>query len=301
MFDKENFFIPPTFENYLKAIWNLSKEGKVVRVKDLADALNLRGGTVVAGLKNLAYKGLVVHHHYGHIELTQAGKIAAMEVLQKHSVIFDFLSNGLKVDEKQAEKDACALEHYISKETFHRLIHFIEYIKEKLPLEELHKFLEEKVNPKTISLALVESDSLVIVKNIEAPKNIKQRLMDLGILPNKEIFKEKEAPLGDPIEIIVGGTHISIGKSEAEKIFVVKKETIKLSEAKKGNYYISFLKATPQQIKRLNEIGITPGKVIEVLEKKESGNIFIKLDGNNLILEEATSSTIYLEAYHDKK
>ncbi len=301
MFDKKNIFIPPTFENYLKAIWNLSKEGKVVRVKDLADALNLKGGTVVAGLKNLAYKGLVVHHHYGHIELTQAGKIAAMEVLQKHSVIFDFLSNGLKVEEKQAEKDACALEHYISKETFHRLIHFLEYIKEKLPLEELHKFLEEKVNPKTISLALVESDSLVIVKNIEAPKNIKQRLMDLGILPNKEIFKEKEAPLGDPIEIIVGGTHISIGKSEAEKIFVIRKETIKLSEAKKGNYYISFLRATSQQIKRLNEIGIIPGKIIEVLEKKEGENIFIKLDGNNLILEEATSSSIYLEAYHDKK
>jgi len=301
MFDKENFFIPPTFENYLKAIWNLSKEGKIVRVKDLAEALNLRGGTVVSGLKNLAQKGLVVHHHYGHIELTQAGKIAAMEILQKHSVIFDFLRNGLKVEEQLAEKDACALEHYISEETFHRLIHFLEYIKEKLSLEELHKFLDEKVNPKTIPLSEVEEESLVIVKNIEAPRNIKQRLMDLGILPNKEIFKEKEAPLGDPIEIIIGGTHISLGKKEAEKIFVVKKETIKLSEAKKGNFYISFLKASPQQIKKLYEIGINPGKMIEVLEKKESGNILVKLDGNNLISDDAISSSIYLEAYHDKK
>ncbi|MEJ5166587.1 MAG: FeoA domain-containing protein [Thermoanaerobaculia bacterium] len=300
MFDRENIFLPPTFENYLKAIWNLSQEGKVVRVKDLADALNLRGGTVVSGLKNLAQKGLVVHHHYGHIELTQAGKIAAMEVIQKHSVLYDFLRNGLKVDEKTAEMDACSMEHYISKETYHRLIHFLEYIKEKLSMEQLHKFLEEKVNPNTIRLSEVEDDTLVLVKSIEAPKNIKQKLMDLGILPNKLIFKEKEAPLGDPIEIICGGIHISLGKREAEKILVIKKETIKLSKAPRGNFYISFLKASSIQAKKLTDLGIVPGKIVEVLENNE-GSIKLKIDGNILILDESIGSFIYLEAYHDKK
>lgn len=300
MFDRENIFLSPTFENYLKAIWNLSQEGKVVRVKDLADALNLRGGTVVSGLKNLAQKGLVVHHHYGHIELTQAGKIAAMEVIQKHSILYDFLRNGLKVDEKIAEMDACAMEHYISRETYHRLIHFLEYIKEKLSMEELHKFLEEKVNPDTIRLSEVEDDTLVLVKSLEAPKNIKQKLMDLGILPNKLIFKEKEAPLGDPIEIISGGIHISLGKKEAEKILVEKKETIKLSKAPRGNFYISFLKASSMQAKKLTDLGIVPGKIVEVLENNE-GNIKLKIDENLLILDESIGSFIYLEAYHDKK
>lgn len=300
MFDNKNIILPPTFENYLKAIWNLSREGKVVRVKDLADALTLKGGTVVSGLKNLAQKGLVVHHHYGHIELTQAGKIAAMEIIQKHSVLYDFLRNGLKVDEKTAEMDACNMEHYISKETFHRLIHFLEYIKEKLSMEELHKFLEKKVNPKILPLSEVEDDTLVLVKSIEAPKNVKQKLMDLGILPNKEIFKEKEAPFGDPIEVICGGIHISLGKNEAEKILVIKKETLKLSKAHKGNYYISFLKASPFQAKNLMDIGMVPGKILEVLENRE-GNIKIKIDENIVILNESICSTIYLEAYHDKE
>lgn len=300
MFDKHNIVLPPTFENYLKAIWNLSQEGKVVRVKDLADALNLKGGTVVSGLKNLAQKGLVIHHHYGHIELTQAGKIAAMEVIQKHSVLYDFLRNGLKVDEKTAEMDACSMEHYISKETYHRLIHFLEYIKEKLSMEDLHKFLKEKVNPDTVPLSKVENETLVLVKSIEAPGNIKQRLMDLGILPNKEIFKEKEAPLGDPIEVICCGTHISLGKNEAERILVIKKETLKLSKAKRGNYYVSFLKSSPSQAKILKDIGIVPGKILEILENSE-GNIKLKIDGNTLLLDESTASSIYLEAYHDKK
>lgn len=300
MFDDKNIILPPTFENYLKAIWNLSQEGKVVRVKDLADALNLKGGTVVSGLKNLVQKGLVVHHHYGHIELTQAGKIAAMEVIQKHSVLYDFLRNGLKVDEKTAEMDACSMEHYISKETYHRLIHFLEYIKEKLSMEDLHKFLKEKVNPDTVPLSKVENETLVLVKSIEAPGNIKQRLMDLGILPNKEIFKEKEAPLGDPIEVICCGTHISLGKNEAERILVIKKETLKLSKAPRGNYYISFLKVSPQQAKILKDIGVVPGKILEVLENRE-GNIKLKIDGNTLLLDESTASSIYLEAYHDKE
>lgn len=301
MFDRQNIIIPPTFENYLKAIWKLSQDKPFVRVKELADALNLKGGTVVSGLKNLAQKGLVLHHHYGHIELTQAGKIAAMEVLQKHSVIYDFLRNGLKVDEINAEKDACSLEHYISKDTFHRLIHFLEYIKEKLSLDEMHRFLEEKVNPKTIPLSDAEVESLLIVKNIEGEKNIKQKLMDLGILPGKEIFKEKEAPMGDPIEIICSGLHLSLGKKEAEKIFVLKKETIKLSDAPPGNYFILFIKTTPQQAKQLKEIELIPNKAIEIIEKKKSGAIILKIDGNNIILDETTGSSIYLEAYHDKK
>lgn len=301
MFDNNNIFIPPTFENYLKAIWKLSQEKKVVRVKDLADALNLKGGTVVSGLKALAQKGLILHGHYGHIELTQAGKIAAMEVLQKHSVLFDFLRNGLKVDEENAEKDACALEHYISKETYHRLLHFLEYIKEKLSIEELHKFLEDKVNPQTIALSEVEAETLVLVKNIVAPKNIKQKLMDLGILPNKEIFKEKEAPLGDPIEIIIGGFHISLGKQEAASIFVLKKDTIKLSEAPKGGYFISFLKISPNQLKQFSEIGIIPGKIIEIIERNEGGSTMLKLNGSTIILDERIANSIYLEAYHDKK
>lgn len=300
MFDKFKNNITATFENYLKAIWIISKEKGFVRVKDLADALGLKGGTVVAGLKMLAQKGLVVHHHYGHIELTQAGKLAALEVLQKHNVIYDFLKNWLMLNEETSEKDACALEHHISKETLHRLIHFLEYIKEKVNLEDLHKFLEEKVNPKVKSLNLIEEENVVIIKEIEAPKNIKQKLMDLGVLPGKEIFVEKKAPFGDPIELIIDNFHISLGIKEAEMIKVLKKDTIKLSNAKPGNYYISFLKVTPNQLKQLNEIGLQPGKEIEIIEN-HNGNLTLKVDENKIILQEPLTHSIYLEEYHDKE
>ncbi len=299
MFDEENIFLPPTFENYLKSIWKISQEKGIVRVKDLADSLGLKGGTVVSGLKNLAKKGLVLHGHYGHIELTQAGKVTAMQILQKHNVLYDFLKNGLKIESVKAEKDACVLEHYITKETYHRLIHFLEYIKEKLSLEDLHKFLEEKINPPLLSLSQLEEESLAVIKNIEAPKNIKQKLMDLGILPQKEIFLEKKALFGEPLEIILGSLHISLRKDEADTIFVVKKDTIKLIDVSFGNYYISFIKASPNVVNKLKNLGLFPGKVIEVLGKEED-NIFLKVDENKLVLNESVASSIYLEMYHDK-
>ncbi len=299
MFDEGNIFLPPTFENYLKAIWKISQTKGVVRVKDLADSLGLKGGTIVSGLKTLANKGLVLHGHYGHIELTQAGKVAAMQIIQKHNVLYDFLKNGLKIEPEKAEKDACVLEHYITKETYHRLIHFLEYIKEKLSLEELHKFLEEKINPPLLPLSKLEEESLAVIKDIEAPKNVKQKLMDLGLLPGREIFLEKKALFGEPLEIILGSLHISLRKDEADSIFVIKKETIKLVDVSSGSYYISFIKTSPNIVNKLKNLGIFPGKVIEVLGKEED-NIFLKIDDNKLVLNESIASSIYTEMYHDK-
>ena len=131
MFGKSNIEIHPNLENYLKAIWQIAQSGQVVRVKDLATALGLKNGTVVSGLRTLAGKGLVIHQHYGHVELTQKGTLAALHMVNRHAVLLDFLGNILKLTSDQAERDACALEHYISGEGLHRLIHFAEFIRDK--------------------------------------------------------------------------------------------------------------------------------------------------------------------------
>ena len=44
------------------------------------------------------------------------------------------------------------------------------------------------------------------------------RLLEMGILEGTEIEVIRLAPLGDPIEIALRGYHLSIRKSEAERI-----------------------------------------------------------------------------------
>lgn len=47
-----------------------------------------------------------------------------------------------------------------------------------------------------------------------------RRLRELGMLPGTEIKVIRHAPLGDPIEITVRGSHLSIRREEADLIAV---------------------------------------------------------------------------------
>lgn len=49
---------------------------------------------------------------------------------------------------------------------------------------------------------------------------IRQRLLDLGLIPEMEVEFVRYAPMGDPIEIRVGLTNIVIRKNEAETVTV---------------------------------------------------------------------------------
>jgi Fe2+ transport system protein FeoA len=49
---------------------------------------------------------------------------------------------------------------------------------------------------------------------------IRQRLLDLGIIPEMEIEFIRHAPMGDPIEVKVGLTHIVIRRTEADTVTV---------------------------------------------------------------------------------
>ncbi len=44
--------------------------------------------------------------------------------------------------------------------------------------------------------------------------------MDMGFVSGTPVELEKEAPLGDPIDILVKGCHVSIRKEEAQNVLV---------------------------------------------------------------------------------
>lgn len=50
---------------------------------------------------------------------------------------------------------------------------------------------------------------------------IRQRLMDMGLVPNADVTVVRAAPLNDPIEVRVGATLVSVRRAEAARIEVV--------------------------------------------------------------------------------
>lgn len=58
------------------------------------------------------------------------------------------------------------------------------------------------------------------VVNVEAGQHAKRRLAHLGVFPGTIIIKKKSAPWNGPVEIIVRGTSLVLGRGLAAKVMV---------------------------------------------------------------------------------
>ena len=59
-----------------------------------------------------------------------------------------------------------------------------------------------------------------VVVHVSGQGFVRQRTMDMGIVPGTVVKAVKVAPLGDPIEFEVKGYNLSLRRSEAENIMV---------------------------------------------------------------------------------
>ena len=117
--------VTSSLQDCLEAILNLIQEKKAARVTDIADRLNIAKPSVIQALAVLKEKGLITQDRYGPVELTEEGRRYALRIRHRHKVIYGFLTQVLNVSPQAAEKDACLMEHDLSKETFSRLLDYL--------------------------------------------------------------------------------------------------------------------------------------------------------------------------------
>ena len=80
--------------------------------------------------------------------------------------------------------------------------------------------LDKKTKPTPLTKCLTECEKgeQVTILSVKAGFKAKKRLANLGIVPGVLIIKKKSAPLKGPIEIIVKGSSLVIGRGIAAKI-----------------------------------------------------------------------------------
>ena len=59
-----------------------------------------------------------------------------------------------------------------------------------------------------------------VIARVDGDPAIARRLMELGLVPGTSVAVVRRAPLGDPIELSVGGLHLSLRRTEASHIHV---------------------------------------------------------------------------------
>ncbi|MEA1901135.1 MAG: metal-dependent transcriptional regulator [Thermodesulfobacteriota bacterium] len=72
--------LTPAMEDYLEAIFNLGKEKRVVRVKDIAKRLGVKMPTVTSMLNTLSKRELIDYEKYEYLELTKKGIDVGKEI-----------------------------------------------------------------------------------------------------------------------------------------------------------------------------------------------------------------------------
>ena len=72
----------------------------------------------------------------------------------------------------------------------------------------------------TVKLSDVSVKGTCKVVKVTGDKNIKKRLLEMGFIRGTEIHVQKQAPLGDPVELVLKGYHLSLRREEAKDVYV---------------------------------------------------------------------------------
>lgn len=142
--------LTPSLEDYMEAILELEQKNRVARVKEIAEKLNVQMPSVTGALKNLKKKGLINYEKNSFISLTDEGMKIADSILQRHTILTEFLKNTILMPEDEAQDLACKLEHHIPPAVAKRMDKLGKYVQQEIfekqgkSREEWDKIISEK-------------------------------------------------------------------------------------------------------------------------------------------------------------
>jgi len=71
-----------------------------------------------------------------------------------------------------------------------------------------------------VPLAVLMPGSIARVVDVAGSGAFRRRLMDMGFVQGASVQVIRDAPLGNPVEYCIGGTHVTLRKHEAMHILV---------------------------------------------------------------------------------
>lgn len=113
-------------EDYLEAMVVLGATAETsVRSVDVAAKLGVSKASVNKAMSVLKEKGLAEQPYYGDITLTDEGYAYGTSVLERHEMLFTFLTKAIGLSEEDADREACLMEHAISDASFEKWFEFV--------------------------------------------------------------------------------------------------------------------------------------------------------------------------------
>jgi Fe2+ transport system protein FeoA len=161
-------------------------------------------------------------------------------VFSRHRLLTRFFEEVLSMKPEAAGLQACAMEHSLTDEAMDGLVRFFEFLgacpsviesfrqcplaqDRKLPLSPVPRgctVCATKKEASSMSLAELRPGQGALVSKIGATGALRQRLLDMGILPETQIDVERVGLGGDPFWVRCQGARLALRRSEASSIMI---------------------------------------------------------------------------------
>jgi DtxR family transcriptional regulator, Mn-dependent transcriptional regulator len=208
-------------QDYLKEIYKLEASGARATTTAVARSLGVAPSSATAMVKKLAVLGLVDHAPYRGVELTEAGRKIALEVVRHHRLLEVYLAEtlGLGIDAVHAEADR--LEHVISEELEARIDQALGF-----PTHDPHgdPIPDAALNLKARSLRpldeLEPGESATVRRIPDGDAGLLRYLADLELVPGcRLVVRASDLPAG-PVTVDVAGREHELSRELAGQIGV---------------------------------------------------------------------------------
>lgn len=117
-----------SLEKYLLAIYEIVKENKAARVKDVSNYLKIGGPATSDAVKTLASRNFINYVPYGIITITKKGTKKAQEKLKRHEKIENFLEKVLLVEKNKVKDSARKIEYSMPDDVLDKFVNFLSFM-----------------------------------------------------------------------------------------------------------------------------------------------------------------------------
>jgi DtxR family Mn-dependent transcriptional regulator len=225
----------PAIQDYLKAVYKLALEegdtpagDPVVSTMAVASHLRVSGASATNMLKRLDAMGLVAYTRYRGVELTDAGRKIALEVLRHHRLLETYLAEALGVPWERVHDEAEVLEHVLSEDLEERIAVLLgdpttDPHGHPIPTRDL-EMPESAATPSPRRMwDLADGESASVERVSDETTEALRYLGDLGVKPGARIEVVGRGPLAGPLFMKMsdgpGDVH-ALSKELAESVWV---------------------------------------------------------------------------------
>jgi DtxR family Mn-dependent transcriptional regulator len=199
-------------EDYLKAVYRLSAGDRPASTSGIAHLLVLSAASVSGMVKRLSEQGLLEHVPYRGVQLTPAGRRAALRMVRRHRLIEAYLVGFLGYSWDTVHEEAERLEHAVSDALVERMAAALGY-----PSVDPHGDPIPDADGSMPELSCTPLSDIPVGQTVEvrrvaesAPERLRY-LGSLGLRPSVVLTVTDRQPIEGLLTVLVGEEQHTIG------------------------------------------------------------------------------------------